>query len=864
MNGVYGNPPWIDGQWRVRVDSKLESDGIVSRIYSVKSVSFEIPLQYLTYCYSTFPWLPLTENYLLVLDSSDFDLSFDYTQAASYNCSFVLEGGVGMPDYYQYQIFLRRGGQTVVITPKDSTFTIGGGNEGQRGGFLIASHPCESADCNNPAWGWGAWPDGSSFVPPPNCSWLRLWDPPGHRVPLVEEIAALYKTVRFLDEEDETRPVFGAVADGSSRVIVELHGVQSSADVTIPAGDGDGTWVSDPTLQSGVWRRTWQAPESFSGSDDDNIQGRRPISFAIVADGQSIDPPTFDLYKAPVVLLHGIWSNASIWSLLQDALRQNGFLFTHAESYPNQASFFDNRLVTSKHVEQALAQVQGLGLVAKKADVVAHSMGGCLAKLNGSSEYIRRIVTIGTPHFGSEVADVFYYHPWGEALLNSIGRTKNGAIYDLTTNRCIKYGITGNRLGVPVLAINGIVEPNNRLPMFSLSNGYLTILKILLDEWDPSSLHYDLFGFDTSDWVVSGTSQTGGLTDSVQNVDVTWHLDEPFNSVVISDTIAFLDAPSDMVSAVLNSQAAMLAEPQGAAFQPTVRPMVSVASGAGTITITAPAAGRVFSPGDTMHVAVSTPPTATRVLVALSDGPVVVDNTSPFEMDIPIPQQALGTIPIGVVAWDASGVIGTASRTVTVTTAATVTALKVWPDSVLYLNAGETVPFVVHGIFSDGIERDITASECGTAYNTTDSSVASIDANGVLTARAPGYCSVIVSNGDSMQIPVLVQTTTLAGDLNDDGKVDFDDFAIFADQWLLEKLSADVAPGRGDGIVNFIDFAVFANGWQGNMNELADFVSQWLKPSAYCADIAPLPPDGIVNFLDFAVLAEHWLAGVTP
>jgi hypothetical protein len=115
-----------------------------------------------------------------------------------------------------------------------------------------------------------------------------------------------------------------------------------------------------------------------------------------------------------------------------------------------------------------------------------------------------------------------------------------------------------------------------------------------------------------------------------------------------------------------------------------------------------------------------------------------------------------------------------------------------------------------------------------------------------------------------MQIPVLVQTTTLAGDLNDDGKVDFDDFAIFADQWLLEKLSADVAPGRGDGIVNFIDFAVFANGWQGNMNELADFVSQWLKPSAYCADIAPLPPDGIVNFLDFAVLAEHWLAGVTP
>lgn len=87
--------------------------------------------------------------------------------------------------------------------------------------------------------------------------------------------------------------------------------------------------------------------------------------------------------------------------------------------------------------------------------------------------------------------------------------------------------------------------------------------------------------------------------------------------------------------------------------------------------------------------------------------------------------------------------------------------------------------------------------------------------------------------------------------------VDFYDLAIFADQWLLEKLSYDI---NGDGIVNFLDFAVFANDWQGDMNDLADFASQWLKPSAYNADIAPAPAgDGIVNFLDFAVFAENWL-----
>jgi hypothetical protein len=90
--------------------------------------------------------------------------------------------------------------------------------------------------------------------------------------------------------------------------------------------------------------------------------------------------------------------------------------------------------------------------------------------------------------------------------------------------------------------------------------------------------------------------------------------------------------------------------------------------------------------------------------------------------------------------------------------------------------------------------------------------------------------------------------------------VDLYDLTIFMDQWLLEKLTWDTSPNGGDRIVNFIDWATFADKWQGDMNELADFASQWLKPGAYCADIAPAPSgDGIVNFVDFAVFAENWL-----
>jgi hypothetical protein len=57
---------------------------------------------------------------------------------------------------------------------------------------------------------------------------------------------------------------------------------------------------------------------------------------------------------------------------------------------------------------------------------------------------------------------------------------------------------------------------------------------------------------------------------------------------------------------------------------------------------------------------------------------------------------------------------------------------------------------------------------------------------------------------------------TLAGDLNGDCQVNFEDLKILASQWLQPpgSPSADIAPSpSGDGIVNFSDFAVMADNW---------------------------------------------------
>ncbi len=125
----------------------------------------------------------------------------------------------------------------------------------------------------------------------------------------------------------------------------------------------------------------------------------------------------------------------------------------------------------------------------------------------------------------------------------------------------------------------------------------------------------------------------------------------------------------------------------------------------------------------------------------------------------------------------------------------------------------------------------------------------------------------------------------MPGDFEPDGDVDIDDLTVFVDQWLLQELTADFAPGDSDYYVNFLDWAVFSDAWQStpllpNWNSACDifpeggdgivdtddlgvFVEQWLQFGAYCADIAPVPDgDGIVNMFDFAVLAQDWLVGV--
>jgi hypothetical protein len=63
---------------------------------------------------------------------------------------------------------------------------------------------------------------------------------------------------------------------------------------------------------------------------------------------------------------------------------------------------------------------------------------------------------------------------------------------------------------------------------------------------------------------------------------------------------------------------------------------------------------------------------------------------------------------------------------------------------------------------------------------------------------------------------VIIMGLEGSGDIDGDGKVDYTDVYILAEQWLEGpgEPSADIAPApEGDGIVDWLDFAELAGGW---------------------------------------------------
>lgn len=106
----------------------------------------------------------------------------------------------------------------------------------------------------------------------------------------------------------------------------------------------------------------------------------------------------------PILLVHGIVDNHSIFAVLERALRRRGF---------NSLTTFEYGLLTSdvRETAERLAEaIEQLCLETgyEQIHVIGHSLGGLIARYYvqrlGGSERVQTLVTLGTPHQGTLLA----------------------------------------------------------------------------------------------------------------------------------------------------------------------------------------------------------------------------------------------------------------------------------------------------------------------------------------------------------------------------------------------------------------------------------------------------------------------------
>jgi triacylglycerol esterase/lipase EstA (alpha/beta hydrolase family) len=135
--------------------------------------------------------------------------------------------------------------------------------------------------------------------------------------------------------------------------------------------------------------------------------------------------------KHPILFVHGLNSSSNTWwneNNMYDTAYQNGYETAFIDLYPTKNMWDNGALLAQKICD--IYNYYG-----EKVVVVAHSKGGIDTQSAlvhyGAYPYVSRVITLSTPHYGSQLADLAY-SSWAGWLTGILG-SKNDATYSLQT-----------------------------------------------------------------------------------------------------------------------------------------------------------------------------------------------------------------------------------------------------------------------------------------------------------------------------------------------------------------------------------------------------------------------------------------------
>ncbi|MBM6617917.1 esterase/lipase family protein [Bacillus suaedaesalsae] len=135
--------------------------------------------------------------------------------------------------------------------------------------------------------------------------------------------------------------------------------------------------------------------------------------------------------KHPILYVHGLNSSSNTWwneNNMYDIAYQNGYETAFIDLYPTK-NMWDNGYLLSQKIRDMY------NYFGEKVVIVAHSKGGIDTQSAlvhyGAYPYVARVITLSSPHYGSELADLAYSSSAG--WLADIMGSKSDATYSLQT-----------------------------------------------------------------------------------------------------------------------------------------------------------------------------------------------------------------------------------------------------------------------------------------------------------------------------------------------------------------------------------------------------------------------------------------------
>jgi pimeloyl-ACP methyl ester carboxylesterase len=610
------------------------------------------------------------------------------------------------------------------------------------------------------------------------------------------------------------RPVRGLVADGVARVLlravppVEATSVRfaiaggSSMDGSLASIGGDMrvTELTVPVVSTAAGPRAYAvyvAPSNYAtatsiGTSERSVTLRATILAGGNTVGQSDVP--IALVRPAVLFVHGLWGeggkDGTTWKgqeLLSDVRFKDRVLVVDYKA-TNAHSFATNSVLYKAWIDTALEMLRQDRLAAVQVDVVAHSMGGVLARsyaststsADGRSGYRRsanynegdfnRIITVNSPHSGSPFANVLvalgssWVGPVAKpALAGLLGPIDLGAVADLREEGCpidtipltavpghAMTGTGGSDLLDAVEVVGTLADLASHLPQPPLTAAILKAAAFFADVAGLAELV--VFGNRRHDAIVPLDSEEGGLPASARS---------PFSGISsLHWEATTAPAYSDRLLALLNSN------PDAGPYAPFP------ASGGKKVAACAPldaawfAADLAAAPegltlsiigpstvtGGTSVQVTATPKAGFNVGRVLITGPAVAmtDGTAPFSVAVTLP-----TEHVGVFALTASGIAADGSVVVSnqlilsVTPPATLQQIELNPTSVVIAQLKSNFTVTAVGTYSDGIPRRLSGNGA-VAFSSSNTNVVTVDSTGRLTTIGAGYATLTASNGGVM------------------------------------------------------------------------------------------------------------------